>query len=100
MMFQKHKTIRLTGKKLNQLNKDIHERDGYTCIIPGCIRHVPLVEKFHHEPCGVYKEDVIEKGVLLCYMHHQMRESKHSEDVKLKCEEYLRLLYPDVWRFQ
>lgn len=94
MMFPKNKRVRLTGKRLEELNTSIHERDGYTCIIKGCDRHVPLKEKFHHEPCGSYKEDVIEKGCCLCYMHHQIRESKESNDIRQQCEDYLNGLYP------
>jgi hypothetical protein len=96
-MLPKVKDIRLKGKKLAQLNQDIHERDGYRCIIKGCGRHVLLGEKFHHEPCGAYKEDRIEKGCCLCYLHHQMRESKDGADIKRQCEEYLAGLYPNVW---
>ncbi len=96
-MLAKQKRQRLTGKKLADLNKAIHERDGYACIIKGCGRHVPLGEKFHHEPCGAYKEDRIEKGCCLCYKHHQMRESKDGADIKRQCEEYLTALYPEVW---
>lgn len=93
-MFPKNKRIRLTGKPLVELNRQIHERDDYTCIIKGCGRHVALGEKFHHEPCGAYKEDVIEKGCCLCYMHHQLRESKEGDDIRQQCEDYLNGLYP------
>lgn len=94
MMFPKSKRLRLEGKKLTQLNKAIHERDDYTCIIPGCGRHVPLGQKFHHEPCGINKEDVLEKGCCLCYIHHQLRESKNGTAIKQQCDIYLNALYP------
>lgn len=95
---QKREVIRLKGKPLTQLNINIHERDDYTCIVPGCGRHVPLGEKFHHEPCGSYKEDIVEKGCLLCYKHHQLRESKEkAEEIKRHCQNYLGNLYPDIW---
>jgi hypothetical protein len=97
-MLSKRAKVRLTGKTLAQLNLDIHERDNYTCIVPGCDTHVPLDEKFHHDPCGSYKEDIIEKGCLLCYYHHQLRDSrKHAEKIKGHCHDYLSGLYPDVW---
>lgn len=91
------KPVRLKWKKLKQLNQDIHERDKYTCIVPGCGKHVPLEEKFHHEPCGAYKEDVIYKGCLLCYEDHQKRESKDGEGIKQHCRSYLAGLYPREW---
>ena len=97
-MFPKNKRIRLSGKAMAELNLEIHERDNYTCIVPGCEAYVPIGEKFHHEPCGSYKEDVKEKGCCLCYTHHQKRESKDgATEIKLHCEEYLRGLYPGVW---
>lgn len=95
---QKREVIRLTGKPLAQLNKEIHERDDYTCIVPGCGCRVPLNEKFHHDPCGAYKEDIKEKACLLCYEHHQLRESaKYAEEIKKYCHDYLSNLYPDIW---
>jgi len=97
MMFPKTVRIRLTGRKLADLNKQVHERDGYTCIIKGCGCHVPLSEKFHHDPCGSYKEDVIHKACLLCYAHHQIRESADGESIRIECREYLGDLYPEEW---
>lgn len=95
---QKREVIKLTGKPLAKLNKEIHERDNYTCIVPGCKCRVPLGEKFHHEPPGSYKEDIKEKGCTLCYKHHQLRESRqHAEEIKNHCRNYLSELYPDVW---
>jgi hypothetical protein len=81
-----------------QLNNDIHERDGDTCIITGCGRFVAPGEKWHHEPCGCRKENRIEKGLLLCYEHHQQRHfGKNSAEIRRQCESYLRNLYPEVW---
>jgi len=97
MYFPKNKPIRLKGAKLAELNKVIHERDGYTCIIKGCGRHVSLGEKFHHEPPGAYKEDLIYKGCTLCYLHHQLREGNEAAAVKEECQDYLRGLYPVEW---
>jgi hypothetical protein len=54
---------------------------------------VPITEKWHHEPCGPYKEDVIEKGCLLCYYHHQQREGNDSANIKEQCIEYLNTIY-------
>ena len=93
MNLAKHKRIRLTGKAVAALNEAIHERDNYTCIVPGCGRYVPIGEKWHHEPCGSNKEDVIEKGCLLCYGHHQKRESKDGAEIRQICEAYLKGLY-------
>ncbi|WP_371378867.1 hypothetical protein [Sporomusa aerivorans] len=91
----KHKKVRLKGKPLAKLNLDIHVRDKYICIIKGCGLHVPIGEKFHHEPCGSDKEDRIEKGLLLCYeVHHDGRhKGPDSEAIKQECQEYLRGLY-------
>ena len=97
-MLQKVIRTRLKGNAVKQLNEQIHERDNYTCIVPGCGRYVPLEEKHHHEPCGAYKEDVLEKGCLLCWEHHKERHfGKGSQAVKKACEDYLRGLYPEVW---
>ncbi|MGL5270313.1 MAG: hypothetical protein ACRC7I_07210 [Selenomonadaceae bacterium] len=94
MNLQKHKRIRLTGRAVVELNRQIHERDHYTCVVPGCGKYVPIGEKWHHEPCGQYKEDVPEKGCLLCYDHHQQRDNKDSIKVKEACEDYLNQMYP------
>ena len=91
----KHKRIRLKGKAIARLNEMIHERDNYKCIVPDCRRYVPITEKWHHEPCGANKEDIVEKGCLLCYEHHQQRESKDSESIRQACEDYLMGLYPE-----
>ena len=97
MNLQKKKRVRLQGKAIKQLNEQIHERDDYKCVFPGCGKYVPIGEKWHHEPCGSYKEDVVEKGCLLCQEHHTMRDSKKILVVKKACEDYLRGLYPEVW---
>lgn len=91
----KHKRTRLKGKAVDRLNEEIHERDNYQCIVPGCKRYVPIREKWHHEPCGANKEDVIEKGCLLCYKHHQQRESKDSQPIKQACKDHLNRFYPE-----
>lgn len=91
------KRIRLTGKRQEEFNREVHERDNYTCVVPGCENYVPLEEKYHHEPCGAYKEDVIYKAVCLCYKHHQQRESKDCAAVKTACRDYLRNRYHKQW---
>ncbi|WP_110955742.1 hypothetical protein [Anaerosinus massiliensis] len=93
MNLKKQKRIRLRGKAVAELNQFIHERDNYTCVVPGCGKHVPIGEKWHHEPCGVYKEDIPEKGCLLCYKHHQQRDGKNSAEIREACEGYLNNLY-------
>lgn len=94
-MFPKHPLTRLAGKPLAALHAYIHKRDDNICIIPGCNKYVGPCEKAHHEPCGRYKEDVPEKMCLLCYEHHQQRESVNGEPIKQACIEYLDSLYPD-----
>lgn len=84
--------IRLKGKKLLELNECIHERDNYQCIV--CGAYINLGEKWHHEPQGANKEDTEEKGLLLCYRHHNERHfGKNSRKIREKCEEYLRRKY-------
>lgn len=91
-MFQKQKRVKLYGKKLKTLNKAIFERDNFSCII--CGAYVSDEHKFHHEPCGQKKSDIISGGVVLCNNCHYAR---HNTDklklIKTKCEEYLRNLY-------
>lgn len=89
---EKTKRIKLTGKKLRQLNAAIHHRDQHRCII--CGAYVEPGRKFHHEPCGIYRSDEIEKGVLLCDACHFKRH--HTGDaayIREKIITYLRRLY-------
>ena len=91
-MLQKNKRIRLRGEKLRRLNDAIHERDGHCCIL--CGRYVHPGEKFHHEPGGTDKSDVIEQGVTLCMSCHRDRHfGPNSQDIKRKIERYLYDLY-------
>lgn len=96
-MIQKNKRQRLSGQALAKMNQQIHERDDFICIIPGCGIHVSLGEKFHHEPCGKDKEDRIDKGVCLCQKHHKRRHFGHGAvEIRRQCEEYLAArYYPD-----
>lgn len=88
----KHRAVHLTGKKMRALNEAIHERDGHHCIV--CHAYVPDDVKFHHEPCGPYKEDRIECGVVLCdRCHFERHNGLGGIKVKFKVEEYLNSLY-------
>lgn len=94
-MLQKKKRIRLTGEKLRRLNDAIHERDGHCCIL--CGRYVQPGEKFHHEPGGADKSDVIEQGVTLCMScHHKRHFGPNSRAIKKRIEKYLSGLYGDA----
>jgi len=97
--FPKTKRYRLKGEPLKQFNKQVHDRDGYTCIIKGCDRPVVLGEKFHHEPCGATKEDRIERACLLCFHHHYIRHhgKEGLKEVRTQCVEYLSERYPEDW---
>ena len=91
-MIPKTKRVRLSGRRLEELNEAIHERDGHRCIICGAYVHIG--EKFHHEPPGIGKSDEIEKGVLLCYTCHQERHfGSMSREIKQRAVEYLERLY-------
>lgn len=98
-MAQKKKKIRLIGKSLAQLNNDIHKRDDHTCIINGCGRYILDGEKFHHEPCGADKQDIIQQGCLLCSDHHYVRHHGRddSQEIREQCRTYLTNLYPEHW---
>ena len=94
-MFIKKKPIRLNGKKINELNKVIHERDG-RCIL--CHKWVSIEEKFHHQKFGIHKQDRIECGCILCYSCHQeVHFGKNSKCLQQKIEDYLTDLYPVFW---
>lgn len=90
----KNKRVRLKGKALRELNAAIHERDGHHCII--CGAYVDPGEKFHHEPGGAKKSDVIEQGATLCFKCHQRRHfGADSREVKQQVNDYLANLYGD-----
>lgn len=95
MYIPKNKRIRLKGKKLKALNHDIHLRDHYRCA--ACGQEVEEGEKFHHEPCGIYKSDEITKGVLLCNgCHYKRHFTDAALEIQDKCVQYLRGLYGDA----
>ncbi len=90
MIIAKNKRKRLNDTK--QLNEQIHKRDKNSCVV--CGAYVSDGEKWHHEPCGIGKEDVIEKGCLLCQQcHYERHNGKRSLEIKRKAEEYLKSLY-------
>lgn len=99
-MIPKPKRVRLKGAALKALNEAIHERDGHCCII--CGRYVQPGEKFHHEPGGPDKSDVMEQGVTLCFDCHQWRHfGPGSNEIKERCRAYLAEIYGDndeQWR--
>lgn len=94
---QKEGRTRLTGKAMKKLNEDIHERDDCRCV--ACKKaYVPIGKKFHHEPCGDDKQDLIEQGACLCDKCHDIRHSRGgSLEIRKKAEDYLADLYPEHW---
>lgn len=92
-MFQKNERVKLKGKKLEQLNQDIFDRDNSRCVV--CGHFVSSAEKFHHEPCGTKKSDEVEKGVVLCMECHFERHHGKRESIviKKKIEDYLKSIY-------
>lgn len=94
MYQEKRKRIRLHGKKLKELNDAVYRRDDGNCVL--CGAYVEEGTKFHHEPCGVYKSDEIEKAVLLCpachYARHHTSQAGKIRDI---CCLYLKRLYGD-----
>ena len=93
-MIPKPKRVRLKGATLKALNEVIHERDGHCCII--CGRYVQPGEKFHHEPGGPDKSDVMEQGVTLCFdCHQRLHFGPGSNEIKERCRAYLAEIYGD-----
>lgn len=88
----KHVRARLHGKKLKSLYDDVYSRDGGKCVI--CGKPIEYGVKFHHEPCGPYKEDMKEKTVMLCQRCHYCRHNMAAgEEIRAKCTAYLKGLY-------
>lgn len=93
-MIAKNKPVRITGKKLAELNEAIHQRDA-GCVL--CRRWVDPGEKFHHEPCGPFKQDRVECGVILCRGCHNERHFGQSpNDYRDRIERYLRGIYEGI----
>lgn len=91
-MFAKSKRVRLTGAKLRQLNETISERDGQRCVL--CNAWVEPGKKFHHEPCGINKQDKEQCGVLLCDSCHFARHNgSNSREIKERINDYLAIIY-------
>ena len=89
---EKRKRRHLTGKKLRELNKAVHLRDENRCI--NCGRPVDGDDKFHHEPCGIYKSDEIEKAVTLCRKcHYRRHNGPGAKEIQKRCSEYLMKWY-------
>ena len=64
MNLLKTKRVKLKGKAAKEFYNAIYERDGGTCV--WCGAPIEYGVKHHHEPCGIYKSDEIEKAVMLC----------------------------------
>lgn len=92
MMFPKNKHRRI--KSTTALNDEIHQRDKHCCI--ACGSWVNPGEKWHHWPFGIEKEDVKEKGVLLCYACHGLAHSGDVRRLAIICCRYLSKLYPNM----
>ena len=69
MNLLKTKRVKLKGKAAKEFYNAIYERDGGTCV--WCGAPIEYGVKHHHEPCGIYKSDEIEKAVMLCPSCHQ-----------------------------
>ena len=90
-MIAKNKPVRITGKKMAELNAAIHQRDS-GCVL--CRRWVDPGEKFHHEPCGPFKQDRVDCGVILCgNCHHERHFGQNPNDFRDRIERYLGGLY-------
>lgn len=70
----------------------MHRRDGYRCVV--CGAYVSEDEKMHHEPCGIYKSDEIQKAVTLCNAcHYNRHNGLQSAQIREICVDYLRGIY-------
>ena len=89
MMYQKQKQIRLKGKALAYLIKQVFERDNHCCVV--CRRWVEDGVKPHHAYPGYgRKSDELGQMVLLCYECHQAAHfGKNSAEINAKIREYL-----------
>lgn len=93
MNLVKIKRVKLKGKDAKEFYNRIYERDGGTCI--WCGAPIEYGVKHHHEPCGIYKSDEIEKAVMLCPTCHHKRHFKDAAEGEAVCREYLQGLYGD-----
>lgn len=91
-MLQKKHRVKLTGRKLRELNQKIFERDNYACII--CGAYVSPEHKFHHEPNAQDKTDELSGGVVLCdSCHYARHNTDRLKEIKDKCRRYLKNIY-------
>ena len=97
IMFPKKKRERKKGNATSKLTDLIHERDRHQCIC--CGRSVDPGEKWHHWPFGKEKEDIPEKGVLLCFECHQKAHKSRVLFYAVVCGEYLSELYPHMTEY-
>ena len=93
MNLVKTKRVKLKGKSAKEFYNAIYERDGGTCV--WCGAPIEYGVKHHHEPCGIYKSDEIEKAVMLCPNCHHRRHFKDTAEGEAVCREYLQNLYGD-----
>ena len=89
MMIQKTKQIRLKGKALADLVKEVVERDRHCCVV--CRRWVEDGVKPHHV---CYKShggsDTLDNMVVLCNdCHYAVHHGKNSAEVKDKIRRYI-----------
>lgn len=97
----KQKRVVLHGKKMNELNRKIHERDGGRCVV--CSALVDPGVKFHH---AIFKshggDDSIENGVVLCNDCHTAVHGRigcpdgEQEEYRQKIVGYLRGIYGPI----
>jgi hypothetical protein len=93
----KHKNKRIKNqKKIKVLQESIFDRENDKCVL--CHRWVSRAEKFHHQRFGIYKQDRIECGAVLCYQCHQdLHFGNNSKQLQNEVELYLAGLYPAFW---
>ena len=81
MKYPKHKPLRLKGKKLTDLYRQVYDRDDGTCQHPDCFKWIEPGTPPHHI---VFKsqggEDLISNLEMLCYKHHYAKHhgGKHE----------------------
>lgn len=94
-MIPKTITVKLSGKKLKELNDRIAERENHLCAL--CGSYVDPGMKAHHEPQGALKSDEERKMILLCLMcHYKRHNTSAGEEIKSKCKAYLSNLEEGV----
>jgi 5-methylcytosine-specific restriction endonuclease McrA len=85
------KKIRLTGKKLAQLNQLLHDRDK-GCVM--CGLWVDPGEKFHHVTFRSQGGgDTEQNGVILCRACHGLAHGANAKGIRERLKRYLEALY-------